>query len=252
MAPISGVLIGGGRTLTVYGFRKDPYASRHEFRAAFATGPVSYRLEYRGEFRRENSGIRLDLLARASGIEVITFSGFGNENPAPGNTEFYRVTQDAYRLQPSVVFALGSRATMRLGPVLRYVSTDDRPDRFLATLGDLYGTGNFGELGGALSFHYDSRDRPALARKGLLLELGGNAYPAIWDVDSTYGGVQGRGHHLSLDQRAAGPHAGTPGGRKEAVGTVPLLRRSVHRRRFDRAARPGKPICRGCVSLRIH
>ncbi|HEY5940170.1 MAG TPA: BamA/TamA family outer membrane protein, partial [Gemmatimonadales bacterium] len=190
--PDLGVLIGGGRTLTVYGFRKDPYASRHEFRAAFASGPVSYRLEYRGEFRRENSGIRLDLLARASGIEVITFSGFGNENPAPGNTEFYRVTQDAYRLQPWVVFALGSRATMRLGPVLRYVSTDNRPDRFLATLGDLYGTGNFGELGGALSFHYDSRDRPALARKGLLLELGGNAYPAIWDVDSTYGGVQGQ------------------------------------------------------------
>ncbi|HWN19269.1 MAG TPA: BamA/TamA family outer membrane protein [Gemmatimonadales bacterium] len=213
--PDIGVLIGGGRTLTVYGFRKDPYASRHEFRAAFASGPVSYRVEYRGEFRRENSGIRLDLLARASGIDVITFSGFGNDNPAPGNTEFYRVTQDAYRLQPSVVFALGSRATMRLGPVLRYVSTDNQPDRFLATLGDLYGTGNFGELGGGLSLRYDSRDRPALARKGLLLELGGDAYPAIWDVDSAYGEVRGEAvTYLSINAPLDPTLALRVGGRK--------------------------------------
>ncbi len=96
--PDIGFLLGGGRTLTVYGFRKDPYAARHQFRAAIATGPGSYRLEYRGEFRRENSGGYADILVRASGIEVISFSGFGNENPAPGNTEFYRVTQDAYGL----------------------------------------------------------------------------------------------------------------------------------------------------------
>ena len=189
--PDIGALLGAGRTLTVYGFRKDPYATRHQFRAGFATGPRSYRLEYRGDFRRENSGSRIELLARASGIDVISFSGFGNENPAPGNNEFYRVTQDAFRLQPSLVFGLGTRATMRLGPVLRYVSTDDRPNRFLATLGDLYGTGNFGEVGGGLTLRYDSRDRPALARKGLLLELGGNAFPAIWDVDSSYGEIHG-------------------------------------------------------------
>ncbi len=189
--PDIGVLIGGGRTLTVYGFRKDPYASRHQFRAAFATGPKSYRLEYRGEFRRENSASRVDLLARASGIDVISFSGFGNQNPAPGNNEFYRVTQDAFALQPSLVFAVGRQATLRLGPILKYVSTDDRPGRFLASLGNLYGTGNFGEVGGGLTFRYDSRDRAALATKGILLELGGSAYPAIWDVDSTFGEVHG-------------------------------------------------------------
>jgi len=191
LGPDIGMLIGGGRTLTVYGFRKDPYATRHSFRAAFATGPKSYRLEYRGDLRRENSGTRLDLLARASGIDVISFSGFGNQNPAPGNNEFYRVTQDAFSLRPAVVFALGDRATLQLGPVLRYVATDDRPDRFLASLGNLYGTGNFGEVGGGLTVRYDSRNRPALASKGVLLELSGNAYPAVWDVDSSYGELHG-------------------------------------------------------------
>ena len=189
--PDIGMLLGVGRTLTVYGFRKDPYASRHQFRAGFATGPKSYRLEYRGAFRRENSASYADILARASGIDVISFSGFGNENPAPGNNEFYRVTQDAFGLQPSLVFALGGRASVRLGPIVKYVSTDERPGRFLASLGGLYGTGNFGQVGGGLTFRYDSRDRASFATKGLVVELGGSAYPAIWDVDSTYGEVHG-------------------------------------------------------------
>ena len=191
LAPDVGILIGGGRTLTTYGFRKDPYASRHRFRAAFATGPKSYRLDYRGEFRRENSGSYADLVVRASGIDVISFSGFGNEIEAPGDNEFYRVTQDAFGLQPALVFAFGSRATLRVGPFLKYVSTDERPDRFLASLGNLYGTGNFGEVGAGFTLRYDSRDRSVLAQRGLLLEVGGSAFPPIWDVDSTFGEVHG-------------------------------------------------------------
>ncbi len=191
LGPDIGLLIGGGRTLTVYGFRKDPFASRHQFRAAFATGPKSYRLDYRGEFRRENSGTYADILVRASGIDVISFSGFGNENPAPGNNEFYRVTQDAFGLQPSLVFAVGRRATVRLGPILKYVSTDERPDRFLSSVGNLYGTGNFGQVGGGLTVRYDTRDRAFFARSGVLFEVGGNGYPAIWDVDSAFGEVHG-------------------------------------------------------------
>ena len=189
--PDIGVLVGGGRTLTTYGFRKNPYATRHQFRAAFATGPKSYRLDYRGEFRRENSGSYADLVVRASGIDVISFNGFGNEIEAPGDDEFYRVTQDAFGLQPSMVFALGTRASFRIGPVLKYVSTDERPDRFLASLGNLYGTGNFGEVGGGFTLRFDSRDRAAMAQKGLFVEVGGSAYPPIWDVDSTFGEVHG-------------------------------------------------------------
>ncbi len=189
--PDIGVLIGGGRTLTTYGFRKNPYASRHQFRAAFASGPKSYRLDYRGEFRRESSGSHADLVVRASGIEVISFHGFGNEIEAPADNEFYRVTQDAFGLQPSVVFALGTRASLRVGPVLKYVSTDERADRFLASLGNLYGTGNFGEIGAGLTVRYDSRDRAVMAQRGLFLEVGGSAYPPIWDVDSTFGEVHG-------------------------------------------------------------
>ncbi len=191
MGPDLGLLIGGGRTLTVYGFRKNPFASRHRFRAGIATGPMSYRLDYRGEFLRENSTGYFDVLARASGIDVITFHGFGNEIPAPGNNEFYRVTQDAFGLEPSWIIPLGGRATFRVGGILKYASTDPRPGRFLATLGNLYGTGNFGEIGGGVTALFDSRNRTNAATRGVVLELGGRIYPPVWDVDSTFGEAYG-------------------------------------------------------------
>jgi hypothetical protein len=191
LGPDIGLFIGGGRTLTVYGFRKDPFASRHRFRAGFATGPKTYRLDYRGEFRRENSTGYREILVRASGVDVISFHGFGNEIPAPGNNEFYRVTQDAFSIQPSFVFPVGSRAALRLGPIIKYASTDRRPGRFLASLGSVYGDGSFGELGAGVALRFDSRNRPHGASRGFTLELGGQAYPALWHVDSTFGLIHG-------------------------------------------------------------
>jgi hypothetical protein len=190
--PDMGALLGASVTLTSYGFRKYPYASRHRVRAGFATGPKTYRVDYLGELRRENSGSYAELLLRASGIDVINFHGFGNEVTAPRDREFYRVTQDAFGVQPSLVFSVGTHSSVRVGPVLKYVSTDERPGRFLATLGDVYGAGNFGEVGAGLVFRHDSRDRPGTGTKGVMLELGGTLYPPVWDVDSTFGEVHGQ------------------------------------------------------------
>lgn len=191
LGPDMGLLIGGGRTLTVFGFRKDPYASRHRFRAGFATGPKTYRFDYRGQLHRENSARYAEILVRASGVDIISFHGFGNEISAPGNNEFYRVTQDVFSIVPSMVLPVGGRTTFRFGPILKYASTDRNPGRFLASLDGLYGTGSFGELGAALALRFDSRDRSHNATRGIMLELGGQAYPAIWHVDSSFGEVHG-------------------------------------------------------------
>jgi hypothetical protein len=189
--PDIGLFVGGGRTLTIYGFRKNPYSSRHRFRVGWATGPETYRLDYRGDFRRENSASHFELLARASGVDVISFRGFGNEIAAPGDNEFYRVTQDAFGLYPSLVFALGGQTNLQVAPFLKYASTDNRPDRFLATLPGLYGTGHFGEIGGGLRLVHDSRDRVNDATRGVMMEVGGSIYPPVWDVDSTFGEAHG-------------------------------------------------------------
>ena len=203
-----GLFVGGGRTLTIYGFRKNPYSIRHRFRVGIASGPKTYRADYRGDFRRENSATALGLLVRASGLDVISFYGFGNEVPAPQSRKFYRVTQEALGAYPFVSFGLGRQTVLETGPFLKYASTDNRPDRFLATLGNLYGAGNFGEVGAGFHLRHDSRNRPNGATRGAVLDLGGNVYPPIWDVDSTYGEVHGEAStyltaHAPLDPTLA-------------------------------------------------
>lgn len=222
--PDIGFFLGAGRTLTTYGFRRDPYSTRHRFRAGFATGPKTYRVEYQGEFRRENSANYAALALRASGIDVISFDGFGNEIAAPGDKEFYRVTQDAFRVQPSLVFASrGERTSFQIGPVLKYVSTDQRPDRFLGTLGNVYGTGNFGELGASATLRHDSRDHPTAATRGVFLEVGGNAYPAVWDVDSTFGEVHGEAATYLTARAPLSPTLAIRVGGKKIWGQYPYF-----------------------------
>ena len=223
--PDIGFFIGGGRTLTVYGFRKNPYSSRHRFRAGFATGPKTYRVDYRGDFRRENS----PTLCRGAGpcVRAWTSSasaGSAMRSPHRADNEFYRVTQDAFGFHPSLVFALDGRTTLQVGPVLKYVSTDDRPGPLSGhARGTCTGRGNFGEIGGGITLRHDSRDRPSAATRGVLLELGGNIYPAIWDVDSTFGEVHGEAAHLPDRPMAAGPTLALRIGGKKLWGHYPFF-----------------------------
>ena len=186
--PDLGFFFGAGFTYTRYGFRKLPFASRQRIRAGFATGPLSYRVDYRGEFHRENSRAGFLLLARASGIDVLNFHGFGNEIDDPGSAEFYRVTQDAYTVSPLFLFPLTQHGNIAFGPYLKYASTDDRPDRFLATVNP-YGSGNFGEVGAGIAFRFDSRNRLHAATRGWTVEVTGRVFPAWWDVEEDFGDV---------------------------------------------------------------
>ncbi len=184
--PDVGFFVGGGYAFTRYGFRKLPYAYRQRIRAGFATGAEAFRVDYLGEFHRENSGVTAQLDLRASGIEVLRFHGFGNETRARGSDEFYRVTQQQYRVAPTLMLPLAPRLRFTIGPELTYVATDQRPRRFLATLNP-YGVGDFGELGARASVVYDSRDHSLAPTRGAHLDVGGAVHPAWWDVQSTFG-----------------------------------------------------------------
>ncbi|HWA56561.1 MAG TPA: hypothetical protein VG692_04865 [Gemmatimonadales bacterium] len=188
--PDIGLFFGGGQTFTTYGFRKFPFASRHKVRVGFATGPTAFRAEYRGEWQRENSGTRLGLLARGSGIEVIRFHGFGNEIAAPRGDEFYRVTQQQYLLSPQVLFQLAPKLSLTIGPDVKLVHTDVRRDRLLYSL-DPYGDGTFGEFGAGADLVFDARNRASAATHGGRIAVGGTVRPPWWDVKETFGDVHG-------------------------------------------------------------
>ena len=216
ISPNIGLFIGAGLSTTDYGFRKHPYSSRHLFRVGYATSHSTGRAEYKGEWRWENSGIHTNVLARASGVEVLRFYGFGNETPNTGDRDFFKVQQDQFLIEPSISIPFSRRVKVTLGPRAQFSRLDENDNRFINTLPSLYGAGEFGQVGGRLGLSVDTRDVAPAAHKGIHLELEGTLYPGIWDVITTFGKVKGELStylsapflsHPTLALRVGGEHA---------------------------------------------
>ncbi|HEY7612387.1 MAG TPA: hypothetical protein VH764_05300 [Gemmatimonadales bacterium] len=181
--PDIGIFGGTGVSFTRYGFQRDPFAERYRLRAGWATGANTGRADFSATWIPKNSRLRARVYGRASGIEVLRFHGFGNEVPADGDDEFFRVGQIDLMLAPSLGLPVG-RAELTAGPVLRYSDTDFEEDRFLTP--DVYGAGKFGMFGLASQLSYDGLSHLGSSR-GLAFTVGGSWYPAALDVADAFG-----------------------------------------------------------------
>lgn len=220
--PDIGVFLGLQLDTTAYGFRQDPYASRQTIRAGYATTARSGRIDYDGEFRRSNSSLYTSLFARASGIEILRFYGFGNERPSAGPDSSFKVKQDQFVLEPSVGVFLTPRLTFSLGPRVKYARTDLAPGRFITAV-QPYGVDTFGEAGVGGGLRFDSRDHAAAATHGLLFDTAGSFYPAMWDVKRAFGEVHGdAATYLSASSAPLQPTLALRAGGKRVWGDYPF------------------------------
>jgi outer membrane protein assembly factor BamA len=122
-----------------------------------------------------------------SELEVTSFYGFGNATPdAP--LEQAEVKQKQWQLYPAIALSLGARSDISFGPVIQYSTTADVPGRIISTQ-QPYGFGEFGQAGIRLGLFHDGRDAVKDPRRGVLLDLSGAVYPAVWDVESAFGSV---------------------------------------------------------------
>jgi hypothetical protein len=211
-SPDIGTFLGGGFVQRRYGFRKDPFSTHHLVRAGWATGAKRGRAEYRGLFHREGSGTRLGLAARASGIEILRFHGFGNETQADGPNEFYKAAQQQYTLEPSLTFTIGPRVGLSIGPVAQFATTDLAADRFIG-LTRPYGSDDFGQAGARVRVAWDSRNSATLPERGLFAAVEARTFPAAWDVEESFTDLHGEvstvmtaGGRVGLALRAGGKH----------------------------------------------
>ncbi len=219
--PEIGLFFGGGVVRHNFGFRKQPHRSQLAFRAGYATGAETFRAEFMGDFRRVDSRVRTGLLLRASGIEVVRFFGFGNETPRIDSDFFYRVPQRQYLIRPTVVFPLGARGGLSVGPTLKYVDTELDPGRFI-TQSAPFGVGNFGMVGATAAVEWDARDGRT-ARRGWHLTAAGSIYPALWDVEGTFGEVHGEVATFLTPRTAFGPTLALRAGAKQVWGDYPFF-----------------------------
>ena len=219
--PDIGLLAGGGVTYTRYGFRKDPFAHRYRLRAGYSTGASTVRADLTGEWHRVNSPVTLRLLARASGIDVVRFHGFGNETSAAGPSEFYRVNQTDYSLAPSISVPLARHVEFSVGPRFRYSSTNFDQNRFI-TLTRPYGSGEFGAASVGADLQVDTRDRENAATRGVFLTAGGSYFPEVFDVATNFGEAHGEAAtYFTAKSIPLQPTLAFRAGAKKVWGTSP-------------------------------
>ena len=217
-----GLFGGVSASLYSFGFRQNPYASRVTLRAGYATGVSALRAEVLGDFRIRNSTTRLLLEARASGVDVVRFFGFGNETPFTAADDFYKVYQQQYSLSVGVAHALAPNLTFRIGPTVKYVSTDlDRVT--LVSQSRPYGSATFGMVGGQAGLDLDTRNARTGATSGVRLLAGGSVYPRAWDVQSTFGEAHGEVSTYLTARIPARPTLALRAGGSKVWGSYPFF-----------------------------
>jgi len=183
-----GLFIGVGINRYGYGFRKDPYAYKLRLVGGISTqGKID--VEFLGDWKREASSQHAMLGAFVSQLKVLHFFGFGNETQRFADTEFYDVEATVFGLQPALGISMGQHGRFSVGADLQYRVDGDNSNRFVGQVPDLYGTGNFGKAGLFLAYQLDSRDFEANASRGATALVRLSGYPALLDVDETYGSI---------------------------------------------------------------
>jgi hypothetical protein len=207
-----GVLLGGGVERIRYERGYVPWSSRQRLRAAYATEPNEYAVEYDGTFRFQHSQSDFNLALSRSGIGILRFYGYGNETVRDQPDAFYSAKQVAYTIAPSVQLPTAARDTISVGFVYKDVNTNTDGQRFI-TIAKPFGYPEFREFGARITIRHDTRDSPVAAQRGWLLIGGGDYFPATLDLQRPFGGVNaavstywtpGPGDDLTLAVRVAG------------------------------------------------
>jgi Omp85 superfamily domain len=218
----NGALIGGALNTIGYGFRKDPWADKQSLRLVYSTSESSFRGTYLGQFRFENSPLRVGLAALGSGIEVSRFFGTGNTTTFEGQEDTYKLEQDRFEFEPALIYGPNPNLDLSLGLAVKYDKTEPRDNPVLNGQ-PFYGQGDFTQLAVSGRVRFDGTDHRALPRKGVFATATGRLYPALADVTDTFGEVHGdvRGYLSTPGERGL-TFAGRAGGQK-VFGTYPFF-----------------------------
>lgn len=222
-----------------FGFRKDPYATRHSFSAGLASRDFKPFVSYVGTFRHVLPKIDARLALEYSGLEVTRFRGFGNDFPLEHPSSFYKVWQRNFVAAPALEFhtftedadesgdgaePLRSELTISLGPIVKWSNTpqDSNKDFYIGSLDRLYGTGSFGQIGVRGELEYDRRDKPAYTTRGFFARVDGAAFPGAWDVESAFGSVDGEVRTYLTARIPTSPTLALRVGGKKVWGNYPF------------------------------
>lgn len=179
--PFADLVVGVGPEHVRYGFRRFPYAERWFVRGLWA--PLYTRFGAEARYTRRWTGSQSfgSVFARASELEGVYFTGYGNDTRDDLGLRDYIVFERQALLEPSVSLARGGGVTLGLAGVLRYTEPEPRegtPAALDAPLGtEPYFTA--GVRAGAAWVRVDSAAYPT---RGWTLAAEGSAFPYLTET----------------------------------------------------------------------
>lgn len=248
-----GVVVGGKMSATRYGFRREPFASRHALTAVIS--PLSGRgaIEYRGALHRENSRRWMELRGDATTMNAVRFHGFGNDTEAAGPES--RVWLRELAAGPTWHVPLSRSAEFVGGVEARYTDPRYVPGSPVAALRPR-GFERFGRVHLTAGLLLDSRNNHWYPTRGLTAELNARAAPPLWDVEGAYSRLEGNlAAYLPLPV-GDGPVLAVRGGGASVLGAAPFqesafLGGSHSLRGFQRERFAGDAMAFGNAELRL-
>ncbi|MCB9082011.1 MAG: hypothetical protein H6555_09905 [Lewinellaceae bacterium] len=136
--PDDGLLLGLGGQATTYGFRRDPYATFHQFQLQYAMATSGWLLNYDGLATRVIGNWQLgwNILAQ-SPLYAINFYGLGNSSlnwDATQEEDYVRIRQRVLRVAPRLQYKSSGGWLFKFGPMLESVQLENTPDRLINDL----------------------------------------------------------------------------------------------------------------------
>lgn len=271
-----GLVLGFGPRYKTNGFRRLPHRVEASANALLATGNGRPGVNAKVDYRAENSPVGVMFNARATKFEAFSFHGFGNESPEIPSRRA-RIDQDLIAIEPSYVYHIGWRKREKVGdalvikdsihanlrplagkieagPVLYW--TDAKPPANAPYANEsLDGRDVKGRAGARIGLHLDLTPGGAIPDRGFTLESEVAGYPAVWDVNDTFGTAEmvaaayvplpGEGTHFAVRAGGAVASSGVPILHAPAIGGRQTLR-GYSWRRFT-----GEKTAFGSAELRV-
>ncbi len=187
-----GPMIGLGPTITWFDFDNRPFRTQMSMMAGIApfagVGRVVVRAEWRGIVRR--AALLLD--GSASGFDVLTYFGHGNETVPVLHPDdpYYRVRQTQVRLGPAIRWPADGPFSATVRGEFRVIVTRKGEHKFV-TDERPYGIGDMAlaTVGGGL--RWDTRDDDVHPFSGMYVDVSGFFVPKAFSVGATYGRLRG-------------------------------------------------------------
>ncbi|MFV8342543.1 metallophosphoesterase [Flavobacterium sp. XS2P39] len=139
--PDDGFKIGINDTYTLYGFERNPFSERHQFKAAYYFTTNGYELNYKGEFA--NVFGKLNLVVQ-SNFQSANFSqnffGYGNETENDDGIyglDYNRVKVQEFGFAPSLVWKGKGGSNLSFGLSYKAIEVEDTKGRFVENNNEL-------------------------------------------------------------------------------------------------------------------